>query len=181
MKERILRTLTSAINYNAVIQNKSNRRNQDLKADVVSSQRGGALGYAKASDSKISVLPSLLDGVYRKYAIVDSGCSVFEYAMIGMGIRNGYVSSGKKMHELPLLYAFSKETGKEMCDFEGNKLDNQEYDFLGKDIEVVVGDETTIEDVISLIRRQKIANERLSELLKENRDKKPEFEDFGNR
>lgn len=152
-----------------------------LSTDIVSSQRGGSVGYAKAEESEVSVLPSLLDGVYKNYAIVDSGCSVFEYAMIGMGIRNGYVSSGKKMHELPLLYAFSKESGKEMCNFEGKPFDGEVYDFNGKNLEVISGSPLTIKDVMDLIRRQKIANERLVERLKVNKDKKNVFEEFDDR
>ena len=74
-----------------------------LSTDVVSTQRGGTVGYADKVTNPISILPGVLDTVYRKFAVVDSGCSVFEYAMVGMGIRDGYVSSGKKQHELPFL------------------------------------------------------------------------------
>ena len=58
--------------------------------------------------------------------------------MVGMGIRNGYVSSGKKMHELPLLYAFAKETGLDMVNFEGKTYRDVVYDFNGKDVDIIL-------------------------------------------
>lgn len=138
-----------------------------LSTDVVSTQRGGLVGYAESKDvSPISILPGVLDTVYKKFAVVDSGCSVFEYAMVGMGIRNGYVSSGKKQHELPLLYAFAKESGKEMVDFDGNSYDDKVYDFKGGDAEVIAGDKRVIEEVEFAIRAQKQAIERVKSLLK---------------
>ena len=132
-----------------------------LSTDVVSSTRGGKTGYGKGKEVNVSILPSVLDGVYRNYAIVDSGCSVFEYAMTGMGIRNGYVSTGKKMHELPLLYAFCRETGQDMCDFSGRSYDDTTYDFSAGETEVVAGNERTIKEVCKMIQRQKEVNERL--------------------
>lgn len=136
-----------------------------LSTDVVSTQRGGATGYAAKESDDVSILPSELDGVYKNYAIVDSGCSVFEYAMVGMGIRNGYVSSGKKMHELPLLYAFSKEAGLNMVDFDGKGYDDVTYDFKGKDAEVIAGSPETIEKVRHLIVKQKLANKKINDML----------------
>lgn len=135
-----------------------------LSTDVVSTQRGGTVGYADKVTNPISILPGVLDTVYRKFAVVDSGCSVFEYAMVGMGIRDGYVSSGKKQHELPLLYAFAKETGKEMVDFNRNSYDEKIYDFSGVDAEVIAGDSKLIDEVIAAIQMQKQANERVKEL-----------------
>jgi len=102
-------------------------------------------------DSAKNINSPVLESVYRNYAVVDSGCSVFEYAMVGMGIRNGYVSSGKKMHELPLLYAFCKETGKIIVDFEKKSFDEMIYDFHGKNINVIAGDKKLIEQVYNLI------------------------------
>lgn len=136
-----------------------------LSTDVVSTQRGGATGYAAKESDDVSVLPCILDGVYKNFAIVDSGCSVFEYAMIGMGIRNGYVSSGKKMHELPLLYAFCKETGQEMVDFDGKPYDDVAYDFKGKDADVIAGDEKIIDRVRVLVTKQKLANKKINDML----------------
>lgn len=136
-----------------------------LSTDVVSTQRGGATGYAAKETDDVSVLPSVLDGVYKSFAIVDSGCSVFEYAMVGMGIRNGYVSSGKKEHELPLLYAFCRETGLDMVDFEGKSYQEMTYNFEGKDAEVIAGDEATIEKVRLLITKQKLANKKINDML----------------
>lgn len=142
-----------------------------LSTDVVSTQRGGLVGYASKDVSPISILPGVLDTVYKKFAVVDSGCSVFEYAMVGMGIRNGYVSSGKKQHELPLLYAFSKETGKKMVDFEGVPYDDRIYDFKGGDAEVIAGDSRVIEEVIFSIKAQKQAIERVKQALVSSREK----------
>ena len=136
-----------------------------LSTDVVSTQRGGATGYAAKEVDDVSVLPSELDGVYKTFAIVDSGCSVFEYAMIGMGIRNGYVSKGKKEHELPLLYAFSKEAGLDMVDFDGHSYKDKSYDFKGKDAEVIVGNESVIEKIKLLITKQKLANKKINDML----------------
>ena len=118
--------------------------------------------------------------MYKKFAVVDSGCSVFEYAMVGMGIRNGYVSSGKKQHELPLLYAFSKESGKEMVDFDGVPYDDRVYDFKGGDAEVIAGDQRVIDEVMFAVKAQRQAIERVKQSLvlareKENQNKtKPE-------
>ena len=142
-----------------------------LSTDIVSTQRGGLVGYASKDVSPISILPGVLDTVYKKFAVVDSGCSVFEYAMVGMGIRNGYVSSGKKQHELPLLYAFSKETGKKMVDFEGVPYDDRIYDFKGGDAEVIAGDSRVIEEVMFSIKAQKQAIERVKQALISSREK----------
>ncbi len=139
-----------------------------LSTDVVSTQRGGLTGYANKTVNPISILPGILDTVYKKYAIVDSGCSVFEYAMVGMGIRNGYVSSGKKQHELPLLYAFSKETRKEMVDFEGKSYDEEIYDFKGGDANVIAGDSRLVKDVMFLIKAQEHAIKRVKDLIRES-------------
>jgi len=122
-----------------------------LGTDLVSTYRGGNNGYAASLDSAKNINSPVLESVYRNYAVVDSGCSVFEYAMVGMGIRNGYVSSGKKMHELPLLYAFCKETGKIIVDFEKKSFDEMIYDFHGKNINVIAGDKKLIEQVYNLI------------------------------
>ena len=145
-----------------------------LSTDVVSTQRGGLVGYASKEVNPISVLPGVLDTVYKKFAVVDSGCSVFEYAMVGMGIRNGYVSSGKKQHELPLLYAFSKESGKEMVDFDGVSYDEKVYDFTGGDAEVIAGNPKVIEEVKYSVNLQKQAIERVKSVLKTSisKDKK---------
>ncbi len=126
-----------------------------LSTDILSSTRGGKVGYSELNDIYISEKPSELDAVYKKYATVDSGCSVFEYAMVGMKIRNGYVSKGKKMHELPLLYAFSKENGQEMCDFSGNSYDSIEYEFSATDKEVVSGNKEIVKDICKLIDSQR--------------------------
>lgn len=136
-----------------------------LSTDIVSTQRGGDVGYASRDVSPVSILPGVLDTVYKKFAIVDSGCSVFEYAMVGMGIRDGYVSSGKKQHELPLLYAFSKESGKEMVDFDGNSYDDKVYDFRGVNAEVIAGDSRTIEQIMFAIRAQRQAVERVKGII----------------
>ena len=148
-----------------------------LSADIVSSQRGGTVGYAALSNHAVAVVPSVLDGVYKNFAIVDSGCSVFEYAMIGMGIRNGYVSSGKKMHELPLLYAFCKETGKQLMDFEMNSYDEMIYDFNGKDATVIAGDENLIEQVHTLIETQQKRNKQMLRILSELASKEQNIKD----
>lgn len=139
-----------------------------LSTDVVSTQRGGLVGYASKDVSPISILPGLLDTVYKKFAIVDSGCSVFEYAMVGMGIRNGYVSSEKKQHELPLLYAFSKETGKEMVDFSGVSYDNKVYEFSAGDAEVIAGDAKVIEEVMFAVKAQRQAIERVKAAIRQS-------------
>ena len=44
------------------------------------------------------------------------------------------------MHELPLLYAFCKETGQEMVDFERNSYDDIIYEFSGKNAEVIINE-----------------------------------------
>ena len=136
-----------------------------LSTDVVSTKRGGSVGYAKKEDdTQVDVLPDELSIVYRMFGIVDSACSVFEYAMVGLGIRNGYVSSGKKEHELPLLYAFAKETGQKMVNFSGESYDDKTYDFNGADVEVVVGNDYVVEKILNCIRRQRIANKELSDI-----------------
>ena len=136
-----------------------------LSADIVSTQRGGSVGYAAGKeDTEVAVLPDELSLVYRNFGIVDSACSVLEYAMVGIGIRNGYVSSGKKEHELPLLYAFSKEAGLKMAGFDGKTYDDRIYDFNGRDAEVVAGSEEVVEKVLNCIRRQRIANKELIDI-----------------
>lgn len=142
-----------------------------LSTDVVSTMRGGDVGYSQ-TDTKdnIPVIPSILEGVYKKYAIVDSGCSVFEYAMLGSKIRNGYVSDGKKMHELPLLFAFCKETNQKMLDFNGQPYDSREYNFKGKGCSVVAGEERTVNEVIELITKQKLVNDKILKLLSSLKD-----------
>lgn len=137
-----------------------------LSTDIVSTQRGGTVGYANQIGTQLSILPGDLDYVLKKFAVVDSGCSVYEYAMVGIGVRNGYVSSGKKQHELPLLYAFSKETGKKMVDFEGQLYDDKIYDFKGENAEVIAGDNNVVEKVIQLIKIQRRANEKMKELIR---------------
>ena len=149
-----------------------------LSTDIVSSTRGGKTGYSKDEGSTISVLPSILDGVYKKFATVDSGCSVFEYAMTGMGIRNGYVSSGKKMHELPLLYAFCSETGQDMCDFSGRSYKDITYDFSGGDAEVVAGNEEVIKEVCEMIEKQRGINKKIIGILR-MKDPRERFIDDG--
>lgn len=136
-----------------------------LSTDIVSTQRGGTTGYSSTEFETVSIFPSVLDGVYKNFAIVDSGCSVFEYAMVGMGIRNGYVSSGKKMHELPLLYAFAKETGLEIVDFEGEAYNGIGYDFKGKNINVIAGDKNLVEKVKMLVDKQKAVNQKIKDTL----------------
>ena len=84
--------------------------------------------------------------------------------MVGLGIRNGYVSSGKKEHELPLLYAFAKETGQKMVTFSGESYDDKVYDFKGKDAEVIAGNDFVVDTVLNCIRRQRIANKELSDI-----------------
>ena len=164
------------LNFNKIADSTENVQDNSklaltLSTDVVSTQRGGLVGYASKEVSPVSILPGILDTVYKKFAVVDSGCSVFEYAMVGMGIRNGYVSSGKKQHELPLLYAFSKETGKDMVDFDGVSYDDRVYDFKGGDAEVIAGDQRVIEEVSTIIRAQKQAIERVKQALIDSRKK----------
>lgn len=142
-----------------------------LSTDVVSTQRGGLVGYASKDISPVSILPGILDTVYKKFAVVDSGCSVFEYAMVGMGIRNGYVSSGKKQHELPLLYAFSEETGKEMVDFNDIPYKDKVYDFKGGDAEVIAGQRSVIDEVLFLVKAQRQAIERVKEAIRNSAEK----------
>ena len=144
-----------------------------LCTDLVSTQRGGLVGYAEQKGSKVSSFPKRLDSTYTMFAAVDSGCSVFEYAMVGMGIRNGYVSSGKKQHELPLLYAFCKETGKEMVDFEGVAYDDREYDFSGGDAEVIAADPKVIELIRLSIQAQDKAIESMKNLIRRTAVKGP--------
>ncbi len=166
------------LNFNKIADSTENVQDNSklaltLSTDVVSTQRGGLVGYASKDISPVSILPGVLDTVYKKFAVVDSGCSVFEYAMVGMGIRNGYVSSGKKQHELPLLYAFSKETGKEMVDFDGVPYDDRVYDFKGGDAEVVAGDQRVIEEVLFAVRAQKQAIERVKDAIRSTAVKGP--------
>ena len=143
-----------------------------LSTDVVSTRRGGSVGYAASTNVETEMLPGELDPVYKAYAITDSGCSVFEYAMVGMGIRNGYVSSGKKMHELPLLYAFAAETGKEMIDFEGKSYGDKTYHFKGKNAEVIAADKETAQKIRKMILRQRFVNSKLAEVYQERFAKK---------
>lgn len=145
---------------------------QTLSTDIVSSKRGGATGYGKcqSKQSKIDIIPDELGSVYSEYAITDSGCSVFEYALVGSGIRDGYISKGKKQHELPLLYAFCRETGKEMVDFDGKKYDEKVYDFSGKNASVIASDEKTIEKCLELIQKQKKVNEKILICLSEDKN-----------
>ena len=143
-----------------------------LSTDLVSTFRGGLLGYEESkSSTPISILPGELDATYRIYAIADSACSVFEYAMVGMGIRNGYVSSGKKQHELPLLYAFSKETGKEMVDFDGVPYDDKVYDFKGGNAQVIAADSNVVEKVMLAIKAQRHAIEKVKDSIRSSNAK----------
>ena len=138
-----------------------------LSTDIVSTQRGGSVGYAKNGDSDAAVIfPDELSLVYKNFALVDSACSVYEYAMVGMGIRNGYVSSGKKEHELPLLYAFSRETGLDVVDFDGLSYGEKIYDFNGKNAEVVAGNEEVRKTVLNYIKKQRWVNKELEEVYK---------------
>jgi len=127
-----------------------------LGVDNVSTYRGGTVGYASNGTAlSVSSDASELDSVYRNFATVDSGCSVYEYAKVGMGAVDGYVAKGKKQHELPLLYAFCKETGKQMVDFNGIPYDDKVYDFHGKGAEVVAGESNVVEKVLTCIKLQK--------------------------
>lgn len=165
------------LNFNKIKDSSSNMQDNSnlaltLSTDIVSTQRGGAVGYAKStSNNDISVLPGILDSVFKNYAIVDSGCSVVEYARVGLGIRNGYVSVGKKQHELPLLYAFANETDLKMVDFKGNSYGDKVYDFNGKDAQVVAASPEVVENVLLLIRKQAVVINKITEILKTYRDK----------
>lgn len=149
------------INGNKIMSSSQNMQNNKglvptLGVDNVSAYRGGDVGYAATGDAlSVSNEPGILDAVYRNFATVDSGCSVFEYAMVGIGVRNGYVAKGKKQHELPLLYAFCKETGQEMVDFDGNSYDDKIYEFSGKNAEVIAGSSRIIDRVRRCINLQK--------------------------
>ena len=169
------------LNWNKIADSTENSQDNSklaltLSTDVVSTQRGGLVGYASKDVSPVSILPGVLDTVYKKFAVVDSGCSVFEYAMVGMGIRNGYVSSGKKQHELPLLYAFSKESGKQMVDFDGVPYDDRVYDFKGGDAEVIAGDSRVIEEVMFAVKAQRQAIERVKQAIVASREKEEKSE-----
>lgn len=73
------------------------------------------------------------------------------------------------MHELPLLYAFANENGLTMCDFEGNSFSTKEYEFNGTNAEVIVGENQLVEDIISLINKQKKVNSAIMDLIKAHR------------
>lgn len=160
------------LNGEKVSDSTQNMQNNDnlaltLSTDIVSTQRGGSVGYAKGGESgRAIVLPDELSLVYKNFALVDSACSVYEYAMVGTGIRNGYVSSGKKEHELPLLYAFSKETGLDVVDFDGNSYDDKVYNFNGKNAEVISGSKEVTKSVINYVKKQRWVNKQLEEVYK---------------
>ncbi len=146
-----------------------------LSTDIVSTQRGGKKGYAADKEEpKNAVVPNVLEGVFKRFGIVDSACSVYEYAMIGMGIRNGYVSAGKKQHELPLLYAFASETGKIMMDFDGKRYNNKIYDFNGGDAEVIAAEPEVAIEIQSLIQSQRWLNGQYRQVILETLKRKKE-------
>ena len=148
---------------------KRNEENKNLvlslSTDIVSSSRGGTLGYATINEEgmrKDIIYPDELALVKMKYALCDSASSVEEYGMVGIGVRDGYISSGKKQHELPLLYAFANETGLEMTDFEGKNYSNKEYDFNGIEAEVIAATSKVRKDIQDLIEQQRETNRKLS-------------------
>ncbi len=120
-----------------------------LSTDIVSSTRGGITGYAVSNNKPMATL--WFPNIAQKYAMVDSGCSVFEYAMVGCGVRDGYIASGKKQHEFPLLYAFCRETGREMVDFCGVDYGEKTYEFSGRDATVIAGNAEIVRDCLKLV------------------------------
>ena len=126
-----------------------------LSTDLVSTFRGGLLGYEETKGgTPVPKIPTDLDLTFRENAAVDSACSVYEYAMVGVGIRNGYASAGKKQHELPMLYAFLKETGGEMVDFDGVPYDDKIYEFKAGNASVIAGNSKVVEKVKKSIDAQ---------------------------
>lgn len=136
-----------------------------LSTDIVSSNRGGNVGYAASKKDDLPkniVFPDRLSLVKLKYALCDSASSVEEYGMVGIGVGDGYVSSGKKQHELPLLYAFASETGLEMTDFEGKSYANKEYDFNGTGAEVICATPEVRKNIQDLIEQQVKTNQKIN-------------------
>lgn len=127
-----------------------------LGVDNVSLYRGRNVGHASTRDGlHLGAEPGILDAVYTNFSTADTGCSVFEYAMVGTKKRIGYVAYGKEHHKLPLLYAFCKETGQEMVDFEGNSYDDRIYEFSGKNAEVIAGTPQVVDRVMRYINLQR--------------------------
>ena len=69
------------------------------------------------------------------------------------------------MHELPLLYAFCRETNQDMCDFSEKTYGDVIYDFSAGNMEVAAGNSKVIEEVYKMIQKQKKVNERLSNII----------------
>ncbi|MBE5819433.1 MAG: hypothetical protein E7310_01175 [Clostridiales bacterium] len=66
-----------------------------LATDYVCNNKKGT-GYAKNVDKDIRILPSIFEEVEKKYVMLDCGCSGFDYSMVGMRVRDGYLAKRKK-------------------------------------------------------------------------------------
>lgn len=66
-----------------------------LATDYVCNNRKG-VGYAQTVDKDIAILPSIFDEVSKKYVMLDCGCSGFDYSMVGMRVKDGYLAKRKK-------------------------------------------------------------------------------------
>lgn len=88
LKGEIVKTSLDNINDN-------NNLTLTLATDYVCNNRKGT-GYAQNKEKDIAILPSIFEEVVKKYVMLDCGCSGFDYSMVGMRVKDGYLAKRKK-------------------------------------------------------------------------------------
>ena len=91
--------------------------------------------------------------IVSRYQTKDFGASAATYLWVAEGIFEGYASSHKKGHELPLFYLFCKETGVKMTDFAGKSYDNVRYDFNSTRYQVIAGIDSVHADLVNALKK----------------------------
>ena len=95
----------------------------------------------------------VLAAIVSRYQTKDFGASAATYLWVAEGIFEGYASSHKKGHELPLLYLLCKEAGVKMTDFAGRDYDDVGYDFNSTHYQVVAGIDSVHEDLVNVLKK----------------------------
>lgn len=95
----------------------------------------------------------VLVAIVSRYQTKDFGASAATYLWVAEGIFEGYASSHKKGHELPLLYLLCKEAGIKMTDFAGNVYDDVGYDFNSTRYQVIAGIDSVHADLVNVLKK----------------------------
>ena len=94
----------------------------------------------------------VLAAIVSRYQTKDFGASAATYLWVAEGIFEGYASSHKKGHELPLLYLLCKAAGVKMTDFAGNSYDGVKYDFNSTRYQVIAGIDSVHADLVNALK-----------------------------